>query len=56
MLVVYLVEFIVVGVASNATFFLLTVISLFDVAAGFTISIRTASRDIALGGTVDSAL
>ena len=51
--IVYLVEFIVAGVAAHSVFFILTVIALFDVAAGFTISIRTATRDIALGHTID---
>ncbi|MEX0853849.1 MAG: hypothetical protein WD036_11295 [Bauldia sp.] len=51
--IVYLVEFILVGVAADSVFFILTVIALFDVAAGFTISIRTATRDIALGHTID---
>jgi hypothetical protein len=51
--IVYLIEFILAGVAANSVFFILTVIALFDVAAGFTISIRTATRDIALGTTID---
>jgi hypothetical protein len=51
--IIYLIEFIVAGVAANSVFFILTVIALFDVAAGFTISIRTARRDIALGHTFD---
>jgi hypothetical protein len=45
-LIIYVIEFVLVGLAENSTFFLLTVISVFDVAAGFTISIRTASRDV----------
>lgn len=48
-LIVYIIEFILVDIAATSVFFLLTVISLFDVIAGFTITIRTASRDIALG-------
>jgi hypothetical protein len=56
-LIVYLVEFIVVPVAANSLFFTLTIIALFDVVAGFTISIRTAQRDIAFGhGGVDGAV
>lgn len=56
-LIVYIVEFIVVPVAANSLFFALTVIALFDVVAGFTISIRTAQRDIAFGqGGVDGAM
>ncbi len=52
-LVIYIVEFIVVGAAANSLFFILTTIALFDVIAGFTISIRTATRDIALGHSID---
>jgi hypothetical protein len=48
-LLVYVVEFITVPVASNSLFFALTVIALFDVLAGFTISIKAAQRDIAFG-------
>jgi hypothetical protein len=48
-LVVYLVEFIIVGAAATSVFLILSVIALFDVIAGFSISIRTASRDIAVG-------
>lgn len=43
-----LVEFLLVGLAATATFFLLTVIALIDVAAGFSITIRAARRDVAL--------
>ncbi len=53
--IVYLVEFVLAAVAANSVFFILTVISLFDVAAGFTVSIRTATRDIAVGPTIDGA-
>ena len=52
-LIVYIVEFIVVGVAANSLFFVLTIIALFDVVAGFTISIRTAQRDISFGAGAD---
>jgi hypothetical protein len=54
-LIIYIIEFILVPVATNSTFFLLTLIALFDVAAGFTISIRTASRDIAFSRSIDGA-
>ena len=53
--IVYLIEFILVGAAASSTFFFLMVISLFAVAAGFPISIRTASRDIELTRTVNGA-
>ena len=53
-LIIYIVEFIVVGAAAHSVFFILTVIALFDVIAGFTITIRAASRDVALGRTLDT--
>jgi len=53
LLIVYVVEFIVVAVAANSLFFVLTAIALFDVVAGFTISIRTAQRDISFGSGID---
>ena len=53
-LIVYIVEFIVVGAAAQSVFFILLVIALFDVIAGFSITIKTASRDVALGRTLDS--
>lgn len=54
-LIIYIVEFIVVPVAANSLFFVLTAIALFDVVAGFTISIKTAQRDISFGAGVDGA-
>lgn len=52
-LIVYVVEFLVIGRAANSTFFVLTIISLIDVLAGVVITIRLASRDIAVeGGTI----
>jgi hypothetical protein len=53
-LIVYVVEFIVSPVAAHSVFFILTVIALFDVVAGFSITIRTATRDIALGQNIDA--
>jgi hypothetical protein len=50
LLIVYIVEFIIVPVAGDSLFFILTAIALFDVVAGFTISIKTAQRDISLEG------
>lgn len=50
LLIVYIVEFILVPIAGDSLFFLLTAIALFDVIAGFTISIKTAQRDISLEG------
>jgi hypothetical protein len=42
------VEFLLVRQAATATFFLLLVISFVDVAGGFTITIRTAQRNISV--------
>jgi hypothetical protein len=56
-LVIYVVEFVVVPVAANSLFFALMMITAFDVVAGFTISIKTAQRDIAFGAPgADSAV
>ena len=46
-LIVYIIEFILVYAAATSLFFILSLIALFDVIAGFTITIRTATRDIA---------
>lgn len=48
--IVFLVEFLMVAGASTSLFFTLMVIALIDVMAGFSVSIRTARRDISLGG------
>ncbi|MEW5424238.1 hypothetical protein [Amorphus sp. 3PC139-8] len=47
-MVVYVVEFLAVGAAATSTFFLLTVIAVVDVMAGFTISLGAARRDISV--------
>jgi hypothetical protein len=49
-----LVEFLLVRQAATATFFLLLVIGFVDVLGGFTITIRTAQRDISFSG-IDQA-
>lgn len=46
--VIFLVEFIIMRKAGTTVFFLLTLMSLFDVVAGFSITIKTARRDFAL--------
>jgi hypothetical protein len=51
--IVMLVEFLLVGRAGTSTFFILMVISLVDVMAGFIITARTAQRDIQIDRTVD---
>jgi hypothetical protein len=46
-----LIEFIMVARAANSTFFILMMISFVDVVAGFSVSIRTAQRDLAVEST-----
>ncbi|WP_421980318.1 hypothetical protein [Roseibium sp.] len=47
--VAYLVEFLVLPQAATSLFFILMVISLIDVIAGFSISITGARRDVSFG-------
>ncbi|MDQ0315149.1 hypothetical protein [Amorphus orientalis] len=47
-MVVYVVEFLAVGAAATSTFFLLTVLAIVDVMAGFTISLGAARRDVSV--------
>jgi hypothetical protein len=47
-----LVEFILVKQAASATFFLLLVISFADVLGGFTVTLRTAQREVTIEGSV----
>lgn len=46
--VAYLVEFLLVQGAATSVFFILMLISLIDVLAGFSVSIRSAGRDVNL--------
>lgn len=46
--VAFLIEFLLVGAASSSIFFLLMVMSLIDVVAGFTVSITAAGRDVTM--------
>jgi ABC-type antimicrobial peptide transport system permease subunit len=48
--VAYLVEFLLVAGAAHPVFFTLMLISLVDVLGGFTVSLRSASRDVTLNG------
>jgi len=52
--IVMLVEFLLVQRAGTSTFFILMVISLVDVMAGFIITARTAQRDIQIERDVAS--
>jgi hypothetical protein len=44
--ILFLLEFILVGAAASSTFFILMVMSLIDVIAGFSVSMSAAERDI----------
>ncbi|HHZ08162.1 MAG TPA: hypothetical protein GX405_05210 [Rhizobiales bacterium] len=47
--VAFLVEFLLVKGAAHSVFFTLMVIALFDVLAGFSVSLRSAGRDVNVG-------
>lgn len=46
--IAFLIEFIVIEPCGNSTFLILTLLSMLDVIAGFTITISTARRDLAI--------
>jgi len=46
--VAFLIEFLLVPAAAHPAFFLLTVIALIDVLAGFSVSLRAAGRDVTI--------
>ena len=48
--VIFLVELIILREMGSATFLILTLLSLIDVIAGFTVSLSTARRDISIDG------
>jgi hypothetical protein len=50
--IVVLVEFLLVKQAATGTFFLLLIISFVDVVGGFSVTIRSAQRDITIDGDV----
>lgn len=47
--VAFLVEFLLVRDAATQVFFILMVIALVDVIAGFSVAIRSAGRDVSIG-------
>jgi hypothetical protein len=51
--IVFLIEFLVVAACGTSTFFVLALMSLLDVIAGFTVSIVAARRDFAVGSSID---
>ncbi len=48
--IAYLIEFLLIRNAANSVFFILLAITFIDVIAGFSVSIRSATRDVAVGG------
>ena len=46
--VIFLIEFLLVGAAASSVFFLLMIMAIVDVVAGFTISITGAGRDVTM--------
>src|SRR5690606_295988 len=46
--VVFLIEFLLVGFCASSTFFILMMMALLDVVAGFSISITAAGRDVTM--------
>lgn len=52
--ILYLVEFLLVAEAAQSTFFILMTISLIDVVAGFSVTIRSARRDMSIGHPGDA--
>ena len=48
--VVCLIEFLMVSQAQTSVFFFIVIATLIDVVAGYTIGIRVARRDLAIGG------
>ena len=47
--IVFLVEFLLVRQAATDLFFILTVVAFVDLIAGFSVSIRSAGRDVSIG-------
>jgi hypothetical protein len=47
--IICLIEFVLVSKAATSTFFFITIMSLIDVVAGYSITIRAARRDFAIG-------
>ena len=48
-LLIFIVEFLMLPAAATSVFFILMLMALVDVMAGFSVSIRTATRDVSLG-------
>jgi len=48
--ILFLLEFLLVKIAGTSTFLILTLMSLLDVVAGFSITVASARRDFTMGG------
>ncbi len=48
--IAYLIEFLLVPGAAHSVFFILMAVTLVDVLAGFAVSLRSATRDVSVGG------
>ena len=48
--ILFLLEFLLVKMAGTSTFLIITLMSLLDVVAGFSITVASARRDLNLGG------
>jgi hypothetical protein len=46
--IIFLVEFLLVGYSASSVFFILMIMAIFDVVAGFTVSITSAGRDVTM--------
>lgn len=47
--VLFLIEFLLIPAAASSVFFLLMIMSLIDLVAGFSVSITSAGRDVTMG-------
>jgi hypothetical protein len=46
--IIFLIEFLLVGYCASSVFFILMIMAIFDVVAGFTVSITSAGRDVTM--------
>jgi len=51
-LLIFIVEFLLLPAAATSVFFILMLMVLVDVMAGFSVSIRAATRDVSLGDAI----
>ncbi|MEZ5871283.1 MAG: hypothetical protein R3D32_05450 [Nitratireductor sp.] len=48
--IAFLIEFLLVSSAAHSVFFILMAITFIDVVAGFSVALRSATRDVSIGG------